>query len=237
MSEAKKIALVTGANRGIGFEVSKQLSSNGYTVLMGCRDVQKGEAAVKQLRNLGLNASFLELDVSNPQSIERAYDSVLKNYGRLDVLVNNAGVFRDDFDNSTAFKADPNAILETFRINALGPFMMCQKFIPLMKKNNYGRVVNISSGMGQLSEMNGGFSGYRISKTALNAVTKIFADELDGTDILVNSVCPGWVKTDMGGAGAEREVEKGAETPVWLALLPKGSKTGGFFRDKEEIDW
>lgn len=235
-----KIALVTGANRGIGLEISHQLAEKGYTVLLGIRDPKAGKSTEEDFKSRKLDGHFVELDVTNTESIIKVCEIIKKEYGRLDVLINNAGIFIDsppDRSEISAFKTDPNVITETFETNTIGPFLLCQKLIPLMRKNNYGRVVNISSGMGQLTDMNGGYVGYRLSKTALNAVTRIFSVETEGENILVNSVCPGWVKTDMGGPSAERSISKGAETPVWLATLPDGGPTGKFFRDKEEIDW
>ena len=153
-------------------------------------------------------------------------------WGRMtmfDILVNNAGIMTRE-DSASAIEA-------TFKTNALGPFLLCKVFVPGMVQRGFGRVVNVSSGMGQLSQMNSGYPGYRMSKTALNAVTRMFADEAQGTDILVNSVCPGWVRTDMGGANAARSIEEGADTIVWLATLPEGSPSGGFFRDRKAIAW
>ncbi|MGE0616590.1 MAG: SDR family oxidoreductase [Bacteriovoracia bacterium] len=230
--DSKRIALVTGGNRGIGLEICRSLSAKGYHVLLAARSAEKGKPAADEI-----GAHFLRLDVADEDSVREAYAHVAKEFGRLDVLVNNAGVMLDSRQDPTAFEADPETITETFQTNTLGPFLMCQAFIPLMKKNGYGRVVNISSGMGQLSQMNGGYPAYRISKTALNTVTRIFADELRDTNVLVNSVCPGWVKTEMGGEGANRSLAEGADTPVWLATLPDGSPSGRFFRDRKEIDW
>jgi len=156
--------------------------------------------------------------------------------------VNYAGILldpRDDAKGGTSSSQNsPAEMVEaTFRTNTLGPYQTIQLAVPLMKRAGFGRIVNVSSGMGQLSEMAGGYAAYRISKTALNAVTKIFAEENMGTNVLVNSVCPGWVRTDMGGPGAQRTVEQGAETIVWAATLPDDGPTGGFFRDKKRIDW
>jgi NAD(P)-dependent dehydrogenase (short-subunit alcohol dehydrogenase family) len=238
--QTQKIALVTGANRGIGLEISLQLAAKGYTLLLGVRDPKIGKKTEEQFKSKSLDAHFVQLDVSKTESITQACEFIKKEYGRLDVLVNNAGIFIDspeDRSPVSAFQTDPKAITDTYTTNTLGPFLLCQKLIPLMQKNKYGRVVNISSGLGQLSEMGGAYVGYRLSKTALNAVTRIFADESEGDNVLVNSVCPGWVKTDMGGPEAERPIAQGAETPVWLATLPDGGPTGKFFRDKEEIAW
>ncbi len=234
----KKIAAVTGANRGIGLEIAKQLAARNYHVILASRDPAKSKAAVKN--DSGNEYDHLPLDVSNEKSIRDFFKEVSTRYGRLDVLVNNAGVFLDsgsDFKDGSAFEISTDLIRKTMETNTLGPYLLCQLFIPLMKKHGFGRVVNVSSGMGQLSEMSGNYPAYRLSKTALNAVTKVFAAESEGHDILVNSICPGWVKTDMGGPGAERPVEKGAASAVWAATLPKGGPTGGFFRDGEAIEW
>jgi NAD(P)-dependent dehydrogenase (short-subunit alcohol dehydrogenase family) len=226
-----KLAVVTGGNRGIGLEVCRQLAEKGYHVVLAARDLKKGEAAARSLKG---EVTAMELDVSSAQSIERFSQELAQRYGRLDVLVNNAGVM---LDTGSALEVKADIIRRTIETNTLGAYQLLQRLLPLMKKGGYGRVVNVSSGMGQLSDMNGGYPGYRISKTALNAVTRIFADEMEGTGILINSVCPGWVKTDMGGAEAERGVAEGADTLVWLATLPDNGPTGGFFRDREPIAW
>ncbi len=235
----QKIALVTGANKGIGYEVARELGQLGYKVILTARDEAKGKAAAQRA---GKNIIFMPLDVTDENAIKTLAKYIEQEFGRLDVLVNNAGVFLDTGSGTagytSAFDAKSKTIYDTFKTNTMGTFLMCQALIPLMMKNKFGRVVNVSSGMGQLSDMNGGVPGYRISKTAINTVTRIFADETIGTGVLVNSVCPGWVKTDMGGPGADRSVMKGAETILWLATLPESSdQTGGFYRDKEQIDW
>ncbi len=154
------------------------------------------------------------------------------------MLVNNAGIYIDyQADSNSILNAKVDTLRQTIETNVYGVLQITQALIPLMKEQNYGRIVNVSSGMGQLNDMQGGSPGYRVSKTALNALTRIFASELKGTNILVNSVCPGWVKTDMGGSEAPRTPEQGVDTIVWLATLPDGSATGGFFRDRQPIDW
>ncbi|MFH1978078.1 MAG: SDR family oxidoreductase [Candidatus Aenigmatarchaeota archaeon] len=228
-----KIALVTGANKGIGFEIVKQLAEKEITVILTARDETKGKKAIEKLKKK--NIIFCQLDVNDQKSIDKAFEFVEKKFGRLDILVNNAGVYLDE--KKTPLNVDRETVRKTLETNTVGPLFMSQKFIPLMKKNKYGRIVNISSGAGQLSSMDDYYSAYAISKTALNAITRMLAAATKGTDILVNSVCPGWVRTDMGGSDAERDVEKGAETPVWLATLPVNGPTGKFFRDKEEIEW
>ena len=237
---SSKLAVVSGANRGMGFETVRQLARRGYQVILTSRKQQKGEAAVEVLRREGLAVEYHPLDVSDPDSIKRLALDIRDKYGKLDVLVNNAGVLLDPFDdNDTAiasvFNTDPEIILKTFRTNTLGPLLLAQALVPLMGKE--GCIVNVSSGMGQLNDMNGGYPAYRISKTALNAVTRILADELMGTQIKVNSVCPGWVRTDMGGPHASIPVEQGVETTIWLATLPSDGPSGGFFRNKQRIPW
>lgn len=239
----KRVALVTGGNRGIGLEVCRQLGRQGYTVLLGSRDITKGKAAADLLRTEGLNVSPLKLDVTSESDVASAYNYVVGAFGRLDVLVNNAGVLLDpprhppDAEGASIFNAKLDTIRGSLEANTFGALRLAQKFVPLMVKNGYGRVVNLSSGMGQLSDMNGGWPGYRISKVALNAVTRIFADETKGSNVLINSVCPGWVRTEMGGQEAELSPAEGADTIVWLATLPDGGPTGGFFRERKPIEW
>jgi NAD(P)-dependent dehydrogenase (short-subunit alcohol dehydrogenase family) len=228
-TKTAKTAIITGANRGLGLEASRQLARKGYQVILTSRDEKKGALAAELLRKEGLSVTFRQLDVADDQSVQALAEYVGRELGGLDVLINNAGVFLDEFSVA--------AIRESMETNAYGPFRMMQAFLPLMKKRGSGRVVNVSTGMSQLSEMNGGYPGYRMSKVALNAATRIFSDEYGAPDLQINCVCPGWVKTDMGGAGAERDVEKGVETIVWLATQPAGGPTGGFFRDQEKIDW
>ncbi len=208
-------------------------------MVLTARDSVKGKAAVAQLAAEGLEVEFYPLDVTDPKAIEGLAGHVSGKLGRLDVLVNNAGVFLDDreggFDSS--LEANVETLRAAMETNVYGPFQLNQKLLPLMKKNGYGRVVNLSSGMGQLTEMNGGCPAYRISKTAINAVTRIFADEMKGTGVLINSVCPGWVKTDMGGPEAELSIIEGVDTIVWLATLPDGGPTGGFYRERQKLAW
>jgi NAD(P)-dependent dehydrogenase (short-subunit alcohol dehydrogenase family) len=231
-----KVAVVTGALKGLGFETARQLARQGYQVILTGRDAARGKAAQDQLAKECLKTEFRLLDTADLHSIEQFTKDVLKEFGRVDVLVNNAGIMVDGEKPST-LPEYASAIQRTFTTNALGPYLLSRALVPQMVKNNYGRIVNVTSGMGQLSEMNGGYPGYRMSKTALNAVTRMFADETRATNVLVNSVCPGWVRTDMGGKGATRSIEQGAKTIFWLATLPDGSPTGGFFRDKKPMAW
>jgi NAD(P)-dependent dehydrogenase (short-subunit alcohol dehydrogenase family) len=234
---SKRVAVVTGANRGLGFEAAKQLAEKGYEVILTARSAGDGEKKVAELAKLSLSVRFFALDVTSSQSIDSLKTFLEKTYGRLDVLVNNAGVFPDDRATGSAFNTSLETVRTALETNTFGIFLLCQKLIPLMQKNDYGRVVNVSSGMGQLSEMQGNYPAYRISKTALNAVTKIFSEETKGKNILVNSVCPGWVRTDMGGADAHRDIPQGASSIVWAAVLPDKGPTGGFFRDGQPLPW
>ncbi len=219
------VALVSGANRGIGREIARQLrEDDGFTVLAGARDPAKIEAAD------GLVP--LALDVSDDASVAAVRKRVEEDPGRLDVLVNNAGVF-GPYDSVATYDLD--AAHEVLETNLFGAWRLTQSFLPLLRESEHPRIVNVSSGGGQLDDMNGGGTAYRLSKTALNALTRTTA--ADEPDVLVNSLCPGWVRTDMGGRNAPRSVEEGADTAVWLATLPDDGPTGGFFRNRERIPW
>lgn len=234
-----RVALVTGANRGIGFEIARELARLGYLVALGSRDAAEGQAAADQLRGEGIEVPVIELDTSDPESCKKAVNDVLSMLGRIDVLVNNAGVFLEKTatGESSALDVRPETVMATLRTNLIGPLALIQAVVPAMRKQAYGRIVNLSSGLGQLSEMGGSFAGYRMSKTALNALTRTMAAELSEDPIKINAMCPGWVRTDMGGPEATRTVEQGAETAVWLAMLEEDGPTGGFFRDKAPIAW
>ena len=237
-TDKKRLAVVTGANRGLGYEACRALGEKGYKVVLTSRDEAKGEAAVGKLQNDGLDVVYHRLDVTEAESVSRLGKYVDAEFGRVDALVNNAGVMSDLADDiHTLLEARLDTIKHTVETNVYGPILMSQALIPIMKKNGYGRVVNVSSGMGQLSDMSSGVPAYRISKTAINAVTRVLAHELTDSGILVNSACPGWVQTDMGGSGAPLTVEEGADTIVWLATLPDDGPTGGFFRKREPIQW
>jgi NAD(P)-dependent dehydrogenase (short-subunit alcohol dehydrogenase family) len=230
----KKIALVTGANRGIGFETCKQLSQLGLIVVLTSRDAAKGEVATKQLTDKGLDVVFHRLDVSAKNDIVYAFDRIKQQFGRLDILINNAAILYDTFQS--AVSADLEVVGKALATNLYGPWLLCQAFIPLMKGNGYGRIVNVSSGAGSLHCMEGGTPAYGISKVALNALTRKLASELWETGVLVNSVDPGWVATDMGGRGG-RPVEDGAKGIVWAATLPDDGPSGGFFYDGKPEPW
>jgi NAD(P)-dependent dehydrogenase (short-subunit alcohol dehydrogenase family) len=232
------VAIVTGANRGLGLETSRQLARLGYHVLLTSRSEVKGKAVLQMLLDEGLDVSYHPLDVRSEASIEALVNHFRNHHERLQVLVNNAGIFPDPAPQDAAssiFKAETEALLKGFDTNTLGPFRVCRALIPLM--DGRGCVVNISSGMGQLSEMGSCCPAYRLSKTALNALTRIFSEELKHTQIRINSVCPGWVQTDMGGDEATLSIPDGAKWIVWAATLPEDGPSGGFFRFGESIDW
>lgn len=224
----KKIALVTGANRGIGFETCKQLSQIGLKVILSTRDRVKGEFAAKTLADKGLDVTFYKLDVTDKKNIIDIYNEIEREFSRLDILVNNAAILYDS--NQSTLNANLDTVAQALQTNLYGPWLLCQAFIPLMKRNDYGCIVNVSSGSGSLHYMGGETPAYGISKVALNALTKKLASELKGTNILVNSVDPGWVATDMGGKGG-RPVEDGAKGIVWACLLSNNGPNGGFFYD------
>jgi NAD(P)-dependent dehydrogenase (short-subunit alcohol dehydrogenase family) len=231
---SSRIVVVTGGNRGIGFEICRQLAGRGAHVILAARNSEASEAAVKTLAAQKLVAQFHPLDVTATNSIAALRDYLQRTHGRLDVLVNNAGIIAKG--DAPALEIDLAAIRTTLETNALAPLQVSQMLVPLLRRGKFARIVNISSGMGSLSEMNGDYAAYRISKTALNAVTTILAAELRGT-VAVNAVCPGWVKTDMGGPNADRDVVEGAATPVWLALDAPQDLTGKFLRDRKVIPW
>lgn len=230
----KKIALVTGANRGLGFETCKQLSQLGVTVLLTSRDPTKGEVAAKQLIDKGLDVIFYQLDVSDRSNIKDIFTKIENQLGRLDILINNAAILYDK-DQST-MNADLELVNKALTTNLFGPWLLCQAFIPLMEKNGYGRIVNVSSGAASMHYMEGGTPAYGISKVALNALTRKLASELGRKNVLVNSVDPGWVATDMGGHGG-RPIEDGCRGIVWAATLPNNGPSGGFFHDGEPELW
>ena len=236
MTAAARVALVSGGNRGIGYEICRQLARNGLTVVLTARDAGKGKAALKALADEGPTADFQRLDVTSCRSIRSCVSAVAERHGRIDVLVNNAGVLLDP-RGSRFLDAKLETYRDTLEANLFGPLQLAQAVVPLMKANRYGRIVNLSSGQGQLADMGSGTPAYRISKTALNALTRILAAEFRENNILVNSMCPGWVRTGMGGESAPRTPEQGADTAVWLATLPDDGPTGGFFRDRKPIEW
>lgn len=234
MSNNSRVAIVTGGNRGIGLEVCRQLSQRGFTVVLGARDPRKGEQAAATLARSDVRVRPYQLDVADPASIERLRADVQADFGRLDVLVNNAAILYDTWQR--AVNADLTVVHEALETNTFGPWRLTQACLPLLRRSPHGRIVNVSSGAGSLTDMSGGTPAYSISKAALNALTLMLAAELRGTGILVNAVCPGWVATDMGGGGG-RPVADGAAGVVWAADLPDNGPTGGFFRDGKPISW
>jgi len=240
MARAKRIALVTGANKGIGFEVARQLRREGFRVFLGARDEKAGTAAVEKLNNDAREkedygtVSFLKIDISNIDSIRAAADEFGKQNDRLDALINNAGILLDD--DKEILNCSSGLFETTLRTNTFGALLVSQAFVPYLKKSDAPRIVNVSSGGGQLD---GGADGwapaYCISKTALNGVTVQLSAALP--KFAVNSVCPGWVRTDMGGSTATRSVAEGASGVVWLAAEAPQNQTGKFFRDRKIIAW
>ena len=234
MSKRSPIALVTGANRGIGFEICRQLAVRGAQVVLTARKNDAGQEAIAKLAGQKLKAQFQLLDVTDETSVDALRDFLERTFGRLDILINNAGIIDDG--EAPGLQVSLAAVHATLETNTFAPLRLSQILAPLLRRSKAGRIINISSGMGSLSDMEGDHAAYRISKAALNAVTGILASELAGA-VAVNSVCPGWIKTDMGGANAEREVSQGADTPVWLALDAPQDLNGKFIRDRKVIPW
>ena len=241
--ENKKIAFITGGNRGIGFETARELAENGVYVIIGARSADQGKEAVEKLRKKDLEAEYLVFDVNNPQHYKNASKFLEEKFGRLDILVNNAGIMVDGTDTTSVISM--NKIRETFDTNFFAPIAITQTLLPLLKKSAAGRIVNLSSILGSLTLhgepgspiYNSKVFAYDASKTALNAFTVHLAHELKDTKIKVNSAHPGWVKTDMGGPSAPMELADGGKTSVQLALLPDNGPTGGFFHIGEHLPW
>jgi NAD(P)-dependent dehydrogenase (short-subunit alcohol dehydrogenase family) len=226
------VALVTGANRGIGLELVRRLARRGYTVVLGSRDPEKGEAAAAELHGQGLEVEVRTVDVADGAGIEALGASLENDLGRLDVLVNNAAIHYDTWQ--TGVDADLDVVREALETNLLGAWQTTQALLPLLRASGHGRIVNVSSEGGSLASMSGGIPAYRASKAALNALTRMLAAALRADGVLVNSVCPGWVATDMGGPGG-RPVEEGAASVLWAVDLPDDGPTGGFFRDGRPV--
>jgi NAD(P)-dependent dehydrogenase (short-subunit alcohol dehydrogenase family) len=241
MSESKT-ALVSGANKGLGFETSRQLAQLGITVFMGARSVGRGKAAAKELQKAGLPVEFIRLDVTKKDQIDRAAALIKKRFGRLDILVNNAGISEEEAGTQNSTETVSGKILRrTFDTNFFGLVELTQKFLPLIRKSPAGRIVNVASIMGSITFHSQGSSykpfAYDASKTAVNAFTVHLAAALSGTNIKVNSAHPGWVRTDMGGQHAPVSPADGATTAVRLATLGPEGPTGKFFHDEEELPW
>jgi NAD(P)-dependent dehydrogenase (short-subunit alcohol dehydrogenase family) len=235
MSDERRVVLVTGANRGIGREVARQLAERGDHVVLSARDESKARAAAEEISaSTGGTVTPLQLDVADAASIASAAASLKSDPGRLDVLVNNAGVGTDW--GVAGSEPDFDAIQGALETNFFGAYRLTVSLLPLLRASEHPRIVNVSSGMGGIAEMGGWTPGYRVSKAALNAMTRILSSELADQGFLVNSACPGFVNTDMGGQfGAKKPVEDGAAGVVWLAMLPDDGPTGGFFRDGKPI--
>lgn len=230
-----RVALVTGASRGIGLEICRQLGAAGYTVVLTARDPERAARGLDRLRGEGIDARFQALDVTDPARARQVAAAVAAELGRLDALVNNAAIALDA--RATVAALEPDLMRRTLETNLLGALHCCQAFLPLMLRQGYGRIVNVSSGRGSFARLGSGGPSYRISKTALNALTVILADELKDSNVLVNAMTTGWVRTRLGGLKAPRSIAEGAETAVWLAMLPDGGPRGKFWKDREELAW
>jgi NAD(P)-dependent dehydrogenase (short-subunit alcohol dehydrogenase family) len=229
------VALISGANRGLGHEVARQLAATGMTVLLGARNSAAGQKAARQLRREGGAVIAVPLDVTSPGDVQALASRVESEYGRLDILVNNAGAYFDVDNEASSVAMD--VVRQALETNLLGAWQLTEAMLPLMRRHGYGRIVNVSSGCGAIESQCAISPAYRVSKAALNSHTRLLAMELQGSGILVNAVCPGWVATDMGGHGG-RPVAEGAAGIVWAATLPsRPAINGGFFRDRQRIDW
>ncbi|MBY6224451.1 SDR family NAD(P)-dependent oxidoreductase [Ferrimonas balearica] len=229
------VAVVTGANRGIGWQVALQLAERGFQVVLSARDAGAAECAAAEIRQRGGQALPYALNVRDPQAAAGLAGWLETHFGQVDVLVNNAGVF---LDNDVSLMDLSDEVLNlTLQTNLLGPIYLCRALVPLMKAKGYGRIVNVSSGYGALNDMGPYIAAYRISKAGLNALTAELAAELTDTNIKVNSVCPGWVRTEMGGASATRSPEEAAADLVWAATLDEKGPRGAFLRYREVIPW
>lgn len=245
MSAAKKVALITGANKGLGLETARQLGRQGITVLMGARDPAKGEAAAAALKKDGIDARAVKLDVDNAADYAAVVKLIEKDFGRLDILVNNAGIFLDSRKGNETSKTSAEILRKTFDTNFFAVVALTQALLPLLKKSEAGRIVNLSSILGSLTlhATKGSYVydaktfAYDTSKAALNSFTIHLAHELAGTKIKVNSAHPGWVKTEMGGEGAQLEIEEGGKTSTELATLPDDGPTGGYFHLGKPLPW
>jgi NAD(P)-dependent dehydrogenase (short-subunit alcohol dehydrogenase family) len=235
MSKDIKVALVTGGNRGIGYELVKQLAQKGFKVILASRDSEMGHEVAQKLKESNLDVSLLVMDVNNQESIRQAAITVNERYGKLDVLINNAGVYLEE--NKKLVAMDPSIMEKTMATNFFGVYHVIRSFIPLMEKQGYGRIINVSSEYGAMSEMSyPGVGAYKLSKFAINGLTRLVAAEIN-SDIKINAVDPGWVSSDMGGPSAPKSPKQAAESIFWLATIGPEGPNGGFFRDGIRIDW
>ena len=228
------LALVTGGSRGLGFETARQLGVLGYRLVLAAKDKTRLADAASTLKSHGYDVQARTLNVGSARSIA-AFGTWAKSLGPIDVLVNAAGILPESGGDVTVLGADDKAVADSISVNAMGPWRLCKVIAPLMAED--GRIVNVSSGMGGLTEMGTGYFGYRASKAILNVLTRTLSQELHERGVMVNSVCPGWVRTDMGGPSATRDVQHGAAGIVWAATLPPGGPSGGFFRDGQALAW
>ncbi len=229
-------ALISGGARGIGYGIARGLAEQGFRVVITARDGAAAEQAAEELSE-GVPGSVrgLAMEVTDQGSVDSAIAAISADPGALDVLVNNAGILPDG--GVSGAEADLAQAHEIVEINLFGAWRLTQAALPLLRESGHGRIVNLSSGLGQLSDMGSGMPGYRVSKAGLNALTRILANEEGENGVLVNTMCPGWVRTDLGGPSARRSIEEGADTAVWLSTLPDDGPSGGFYRDREPIDW
>jgi len=238
-----KVAVVTGSHKGLGFEIARKLAKSGHTVIITARKVALGEAAAKTLVAEGLSAEAapLPLDVTDDTSVAAFATWLAEKHNRLDVLINNAGVnpTHASPEEQSVLTANPDTMLKATDTNAAGMLRMCQALVPLMKRNGYGRIVNVSTEMAALTTLMHDHypiaPSYRVSKIAMNLYAQLLAKELQGSNILVNTYSPGWMKTDMGGPHAPYSAEEGAQTALYLATLPDGGPTGGFFAEMRKL--
>ncbi|HEY4239543.1 MAG TPA: SDR family oxidoreductase [Kofleriaceae bacterium] len=245
MSDTKKVAFITGGNRGIGLQTARELGALGYTVVLGVRDPNKGEAAIAELRGAGVHAELVHYDAAKPATDAGVAQYLAQRFGHLDVLVNNAGVLKEPLFGNSAATIDQDSLRETFETNVFAVVRLTQTLLPLIKQAPAGRIVNLSSilaSLGTHAAENSPIAGvkafaYNASKVALNAFTVHLAAELAGTPIKVNSAHPGWVKTALGGPQAPMEIGDSAKTSVWLATLPADGPTGGFFHERAPLPW
>ena len=232
--KAQRVVLITGANRGIGLEMGRQLARRKYHVVIASRDEGKGQQAAEEIEEDG-KVSVLPLDVSSSESIRAAAGRFVEIADSLDVLINNAGIYPDE--GLTVLSLPRHRLIQTLQTNTFGPLEVTQAFLPWLRRASSARVINVSSGYGQLDGLTADVPSYCLSKLALNGLTIMLAEALRVDRIAVNSMCPGWVRTDMGGANASRSVAEGADTGVWLADEALHELTGKFFRDRQEISW
>ena len=230
----KKVALVTGGNRGIGLGIVEGLIREGFHVILASRSLEAGRLAVEYLEELSENIDLMQLDVTDSENIRKAAKYVGKNYACLDVLINNAGIIGRPPKNLK--ESDVDQVKKIMETNYYGPMRMNTTFLPLLRKSSDARIINVSSGMGALEDLLGGHAGYRLSKAGLNAQTILLSNDLREYNIKVFAMCPGWVRTDMGGAEAHRSVEQGADTAIWLSSTQE-AETGKFYRDRQVISW